>query len=175
MTDLPPSRKYVQTEESRFRSAVSESLAQKIGSSINFINSNQKYDKIFVVNGQYNLLSLPFPGIDGIFVLPDNAEITNAEMYIRIAGSGGDTILDIKYATTPGGSWTSIFSTLPSINYSSGNFSWCYTGSSFPNTTAPVLGTTLLQAGWALRCDIISAQSGAAKGAGIAVYMRPSN
>ena len=154
MSDLPGVRKYVQTEESRFRSAVSESLAQKLGSSINFINTYQKYDKLFMINGYYNNLSIPFYGLDGIFVLPDDAEITNAQMFVRQAGSGGSTQLDIKYATTPGGAWTSIFSTLPAINYSAGNFAWCYNGSSFPNTTAPVLSVTQIQAGWALRCDV---------------------
>ena len=175
MSDLPGVRKYVQTEESRFRSAVSESLAQKLGSSINFINTYQKYDKIFIANGKYNTLSIPFNAIDGIFVLPDDAEITNAQMFIRQAGSGGSTELDIKYATSPGGTWTSIFSTKPAISYAAGDFSWVYNGSSFANTTAPILSVTQLQAGWALRCDILTAQSGDARGTGVVLYMRPSN
>ena len=174
MSDLPGVRKYVQTEETRFRAAVSEALAQKLGSSINFINSFQKYVKQWFINGQYNALSIPFLGIDGMTYVPDNATITNAFMFHRAAGTGGSTSLDIKTATTPGGTFTSIFSTQPSINYAAGNFAFCFTGSSFLNTTAPVLSVTSLNANTVLRCDITSAQSGnTAKGCGLILFMQP--
>lgn len=38
MTDLPSVEAYIQTEATRFRSAVSESLAQDMGSAINYLN-----------------------------------------------------------------------------------------------------------------------------------------
>jgi hypothetical protein len=173
MSDISPVRKNIQVEETRFRAAVSEAFSQKVGSSVNFINTYQKYDKAWFINGKYNLLLIPFDAIDGIFVLPDNALITNAMMFVRQAGSGGSTQLDIKYATAPGGAWTSIFSTPPAITNSAGNYAWCYTGSAFANTTAPVLDVTELEAGWALRCDILAAQTGDARGAGLTLYMQP--
>ncbi len=38
MSNISSSKKYIQVEETRFRSAVSESLEQKIGGSINYLN-----------------------------------------------------------------------------------------------------------------------------------------
>jgi len=173
MSDLAGVRKMIQVEETQYRSAVSEAFAQKLGSSVNFINIAQKYDKGWFVNGTYALLTLPYSAIDGIYLVPDNATITNAMLYVRTAGSSGTTELDIKYATTPGGAWTSIFSTTPKITSAAGNYAWCYTGSAFSNTTAPVLSTTTLNAGSALRCDIIQAQGGTPVGCGLILYMQP--
>lgn len=175
MAEIPALRQQIQIPETQFRAAVSESTWQKIGGSINFINTLQKYDKGFFVNGGYGVLSMPFLGLDGLFVIPDNFKITNVAMAVKTAGSSGSTTMDLKYATTPGGPFTSIFSTTPSINYSAGNYSWCYTGSSFANTTAPVLLTTDLNAGAALRCDILSVMGGTPIGAFLTLYMQPMN
>ena len=174
MTDITPSRQIIQYEETRFRAAVSEATAQKIGGSINFFLENVYEQKSWFLNGQYNVLSIPFVGIDGMEFMFTNALLIDAFMFVRTAGSGGNTSLDLKYATTPGGSFTSIFSTPPSINYQAGNFTWVNVGSSVPNTTAPVLGTTLLTAGTAMRCDILSAQSGAALACGIVLRHQPT-
>lgn len=173
MAEISPIRSNLQIEQAQFRAAVSESILQQAGSSINFINTYQKYDKAFCINGAYNSLSIPFAAIDNILFIPDNALITNAFMFTRKAGSGGTTELDVKYATTPGGSWASVFSTTPKISYAAGDFAWCYTGSSFLNTTAPVLSVTNLNAGMAIRCDIITSQSGDARGAGIVLFLQP--
>ncbi len=172
MSNISPLRNNIQVEETEFLAAVSESTMQKIGGSVNFINQYQKYDKVWCVNGAYSTLSIPFLGIDNLIYLPDNATITNAFMFCRKAGTSGTTTLDIKYATTPGGTFTSIFSTKPSIGYSAGDFSWCYTGSAFANTTAPVLGTANLNANSVLRMDITTAQSGGI-GCGIVLFMQP--
>ena len=119
---------------------------------------------------------MPFAAIDGLYILDRNMDIVTASMFIRAAGTSGSTQLDVKYATAPGGSWTSIFSTLPAISYLAGDFSWCYTGSAFANTTAPVLGVTSLLAGYALRMDIITSQSGStARGTGLNLNFRVSN
>lgn len=173
MADISPVKKNIQIEESRFRSAVSEALAQKLGSSINFINNYQKYDKAWFINGSYNKLTIPYTAVDGIFLIPDNAKIMNAMMYVRTAGSSATTELDIEFATAPGGSWTSIFSTTPKITSAAGNFAFCYTGSAFSGTTAPVLGTTNLDAGMALRCNIKAIQGGSPIGCGVVLYIQP--
>lgn len=173
MSDITASRKNIQVEETRYRSAVSESVAQKLGGSINFINTYQHSEKQWFVNGKYGLLTIPFNAIDGLVLANFNLTIINAFMFVRQAGSGGDTTLDIKYSTTPGGAWTSIFSTKPSINYAAGDFAWCYVSSAFSNTTAPVLSTTSIDAGWVMRCDITSAQSGDARGCGLVLHYKP--
>jgi hypothetical protein len=174
MADLTPSRKNLQVEETRFRSAVSESIVQKAGSSINFINERQHSEKQFFINGNYSAISLPFIAIDGYTFFQFDAEIIDVWMFIQFAGSGGTTELDIKRATTPGGSFSSIFSTTPKISSLAGDGIWIHVGSSFPNTTAPVLALSQVNAGDALRCDLIQAQSGATvNGCGIVVHYRP--
>lgn len=175
MSDLSPVRKNVQVEESRFRSAVSEAVVQKVGSAINFINDFQKFDKQFFLNGAYYTLPTPFLGVDGLTYIPNNARITDVFMFARKAGSGGSTTLDLKFTATPGGTFTSIFSTQPRISYAAGDFSFCYTGSSFSNTTAPVLSTNLLAAGSVVRMDLMGSQTGAPAGCGIVLFMQPSN
>ena len=133
MSEIAPLRSDISVEETQFRSAVSEATLQKIGASINFINTYQEEHKSFWCNGQYNTLSIPFSAIDGL-------------------------------------------STKPAISYLAGSFAWCYTGSAFANTTAPVLSVTSLQAGWALRLDILTAQSGsAARGTGLNLNFRVAN
>jgi len=174
MTAVPPSRQIMQLEELRFRAAVSEATAQKLGSSVNFFLEEIYEQKAWFVNGGYGVLSTPFVGIDGMEFMFTNATLIDAFMFIKTAGSSGSTSLDIKYATTPGGSFTSIFSTPPSINYQAGNYAWVYVGSSFANTTAPILGTTSLLQGTALRCDILSSQGGTPIACGIVLRHQPA-
>lgn len=173
MADVTPLRQNIALPEAQFRAAVSESTIQKIGGSINFINEYQQEHKSWWVNGAYGTLSIPFSAIDGLYILDRRLEVVAASMFIRQAGTSGSTTLDVKYATAPGGAWTSIFSTLPSIQYLAGNFAWCYTGSSFTYTTAPVVSVTTLEAGWALRLDITAAQGGDARGTGLNLNFRP--
>ena len=173
MSDIPPLRLNVQLEETQFRAAVSESTMQKLGGSVNFINDYQHDTKRFEINGRYPLLTTPFNAIDGLDIVLYDMEIIGAAMFVRQAGTGSTTELDLKYATTPGGSFTSIFSTTPKISYLAGDFSWCYVGSAFANTTAPVLSITDLAAGNAMRCDLIGSQSGDARGCGLIIFHRP--
>lgn len=173
MSFITPVRANVTNEETQFRAAVSEATMQKVGSSINFINTYQEEHKSWYLNGSYSTLTVPFAAIDGIFVLDRNVELVSCSMFVRLAGSVGTTELDIKYATAPGGAWTSIFSTTPKIGYLAGNFAWCNTGSSFANTTAPVISVTNLAAGYALRADLIAYQGGGPRGTGINLNFRP--
>lgn len=173
MTAVLPSRQILQYEETRFRAAVSEATAQKMSGSINFFLEEIYQEKQFFVNGNYSLLTTPFIGIDGFDFMFNDTTLYDAFMFIKTAGSSGDTSLDIKYATTPGGSFTSIFSTPPSINYQAGNNFWVYGGTSFVHTTAPVLGVTQLAAGTALRCDILSSQGGTPLACGIILRHQP--
>jgi hypothetical protein len=49
-----------------------------------------------------------------------NLEITGARLYIDVAGSAGDTEIDILVSRS-GGAYTSIFTTKPKVNYAMGN------------------------------------------------------
>ncbi len=179
MSDIASLKKNIQTEEARFRSATSESVAQKLGGSINFINKYQNETKRFEINGKYGLLTLPFAAVDGIDVTLTNTAIYGVSMYVRQAGSGGTTELDLKYATVSGGSWTSMFSTTPKIQSAAGDYVWIYqnlitsTSSALSSTTAPVISVTSLTANYSIRADIIQAQTGDARGCGITIYYAP--
>lgn len=173
MTEITPSRNIIQIEETRFRAAVSEATAQRLGGSMNLILEREYQEKTFYVNGKYGTLTIPFTGIDGLELFLFDSTIINAFFFIKTAGTSGSTTLDIQYATTPGGSFTSIFSTKPSISYLAGDYAWCYVGSAFPNTTAPVLSTDEMDAGWVIRCNIDAVQGGDAVGCGLVLQYQP--
>lgn len=173
MTDIPSSRQFIQTEEVRFRAAVSESVGNRLGGTLNFINNFQYDTKAWFVNGKTYNLTTPFTAIDGLFQSAFNIEVIRVFMYVRQAGGAGTTEFDIEYATTPGGSWSTIFSTTPKINFAAGDFSWCNTGSSFANTTAPVLSVTTFNQGTVFRCNVPQSQTLDARGAGVEIFYRP--
>ena len=173
MTDVADERRLIQVEESRFKFAVSESMIQKIAGSTNFILNRNHQEKQFFANGVYNGYGLPQTFVDGFTFFQYDAEIIDVWAYVQTAGSSGTTELDIKYATTPGGVFTSIFSTTPKITSAAGSNVWVNVGSVLANTTAPVLAVTDVDAGWALRFDIIDAQAGSVYSTGVVVHYRP--
>lgn len=174
-TQVTPVRRMIFFEGARFRSANSEELIQRIGGSINFVNLYQYEVRDFVANGAYNgPVSYPLEAVDGFSFFKFNVEIIDAWAWVQLAGSGGTTELDIKVATAPGGGFASIFSTTPKIDAAAGDNVWVHLGSVVPNTVAPVLATPNLDADWAVRMDIITAQTGVTvNGAGIQLHYRP--
>lgn len=173
-TEIPPVRRNIFVEGARFLSAVSEELIQRLGSSINFINNFQHSEKQFFINGNTSVIALPYSAIDGQTFFQYDAEIIDVWMFVQFAGSGGTTELDIKRATSSGGAFSSIFTTTPKIQSAAGNFAYIHVGSAIPNTTAPVLALTDVDAGDTLRCDIITSQTGpAVNGTGIVIHYKP--
>lgn len=174
MTALLPIKNTIQTEEVRFRAAVSEAVGQRLGETLNFIAQKEYSEKQYFINGIYASLPIPFTAIDGLTLMGFNATLINAFIYIKTAGTSGDTELDIEYNTAPGPTgWTSIFTTKPKINFAAGDYAFCYVGSTFVNTTAPVFSTTNLDQGWVLRCNITSAQAGGAISTGLCLHYQP--
>lgn len=183
MTLIPGSRQLIHVEGTQFRGAVSEELIQRIAKLANFISLYQHSEKQFFLNGYYNALTVPYLGIDGLTVMEFNAEIINAWAFNLEAGAGGTTELDIKRATTPGGAFTSIFSTTPKFTNAAGDNAWIGVGETLAGATAPVMsplnsdGYLEVNAGDALRFDLISAQTGATsagpRSCGILLHYRP--
>lgn len=179
MADLDPERKNIQVEETRFKYAVSESWAQKIGKSINFINDKQHSEKQFFLNGRYAAADIPFLGADGLCIFNYDAEILNVYAFNLEAGGGGTTELDIKRTTASGGAFTSIFSTTPKIASTAGNWAYVGIGDSGTGLTAPVFASVNdndcfeVDAGDALRFDILTAQSDRPRSCGVIVHYRP--
>lgn len=190
MSSIPPKRLDIQQEESRFRFAVSESIAFKLGSSINFVNHRQFDQKEFFLNGPYGeVASPPVLGLDGLYVFPFDAEIINIATFNLVNGSSGTTELDVKLATTSGGAFTSMFATTPKIDSSAGDnaFFLAYiiadipTGQSWtPNPSLPT-GTSggiltsvpfPVSAGNAIRVDLLDRMPGA-ENCGLIIHHRP--
>lgn len=178
MTDIAGERAIIQQEEVRYRAAVSEATGTKIGKSVNFINFYQHSEKQFFANGTYgNAPTFPQTYVDGLIVFNFNAEIINVWAFSSTPGSGGTTELDIKRSTAPGNAFTSIFSTTPKFTSAhSVNGVWVDSAGFQPavtGVTAPVLLTTSVDQGDALRLDIITSMTGVPSNAGITVIYRP--
>jgi hypothetical protein len=192
MADITPVRQNIPLPGSQFLAAVSEYFAQSAGGSVNFQNYFAHEIKEFFLNGPYNVgQSLPQVGVDGLAVFEFNAQIVDVWLFNLVAGSSGNTSIDLKLATSPGGSFSSIFTTPPVINFAAGNNVWVgsvnpsLVGSLYSpsppysppaNTTQGVLnsGLTNLVPAWsALRCDLLSVQGGSPQNCGILVHYRP--
>lgn len=176
MALLADEKNFIDTNETKYRAAVSEATAQKMGKMMNFIGHRSHEIKEFFINGRYGGASAQ-NGLDGLAIFQFDAEIFNIYIFGNVQGSGGTTELDIKHASDPGGAFTSIFSTTPKITSSASNFSWIGIGDTVSGCTAPVLTSSPdsyeVSAGDAIRIDLISAQTGNAENCGIIVHYRP--
>lgn len=172
MADVPPLRRNIQTEESRFRFAVSESIIQKAAGSINFINDRQVLKRDLFLNGPYSIVATPQLGVDGLIVFEFDIKIINVFIFSLVPGASGTTELDLKRATSPGGAFSSIFSTTPKVSSTAAANIWAGAGDVVAGVTAPILSTTDLDADDAVRLDLISAMSGG-QNAGLIMIYRP--
>lgn len=166
-------KKFIYEEEVRYRSAISESTWFKIAGAINFILNRNHQEKAFYVNGEYSEVATPHIFEDGIAIFNFDAEIINAYAFNLVSGTSGDTELDIKIKPQLSGSWTSIFTTKPKINFAAGE-AWIGIGDTVPNCVAPVLTSFPLQVnkGDAIRLDMLQAQVGG-QNCGLLVHYRP--
>lgn len=100
--------------------------------------------------------------IDGIFVLPFPAKITNVILAQEVGGDSADTQVDIKVKPQSTGAFESIFTTKPSINHSAGANTWVGLGDTILNCTAPVLADQerVFDASSGFRMDLLSRQPG---------------
>lgn len=190
MADIEPQRVNVPLPGAQFKAAVSEFIAQAMGGSLNFINYFQHSEKQFFLNGDYSVVAGVQLGVDGLAVFEFDAQIIDVWMFNLVAGSSGTTQLDLKIATTSGGTFTSIFTTKPAISSAAGSNVWV--GAVDPSiigplyspsppysppagTTQPVLDSSLTNAipAWtAIRLDILTKQNHG-ENCGILVHYRP--
>jgi len=125
--------------------------------------NNMAREHSWELNGNYGSLAYPLNNIDSIFLVPYNIKILSVWIYSGTAGSAGTTEFDLKVATTSGGSFTSILSTTGKITSAAGSTVWTDSGSvvgSQTGITKPVLSTTAISAGSAIRWDLIQAMTG---------------
>jgi len=190
MSIIAPQRRLVHQEAVQFRAGVSEDVGTRLGANLN-LHALRQYDvKEFRLNGQYTLVTGPQTDVDGFYIFPFDCEIIQVGYYHGVAGSGGTTELDIKIASTSGGPFSSIFSTTPKIQASAGNDVFALAYAITENTLGQVWaaasqpsGVTgavlsggapfLVNAGQAIRLDILSKQTGNPQQTGILIYFRP--
>jgi len=113
----------------------------------------------FLANGSYRVGN----GVDGSTVLPYNYQIINVYASSDTVGTSGTTELDIEVQSSPGGTWTSIFSTTP--KFTSSSVSGAYTQvlpvpPAQTGVTAPVISTATITAGSRIRMNILQAMVG---------------
>lgn len=189
MADIAVERKMIQEEEVANRAAVSESLLYRTGAAINFINKRQYDTRKICLDGSYWVVTVPQTGVEALEPFPFDIEVFNIAMYNMIAGSGGTTELDVQVTSSSGGSFSSIFTITPKIastagnnNYflmkdASGSFNVAGTGQTIPTWSASYISGTTghlnIDAGSALRVDLVQKQSGTPENCGIILYFRP--
>jgi hypothetical protein len=176
MGDVPILRRNVKEEEIRYRAAISENTFYKIGGAINFINERAYLVRDLFANGRYASFGMPQTSIDGFVFFEYDVELLSVWCFNKTAGSGGFTEFDLKRYTAPGGVGTSIFSTTPKIYATTGNNQWVNTAgivTATPPNVQGVLSVVNLNAGDALGFDILTAQSGNPKDAGVVIHFRP--
>jgi len=130
----------------------------------------------FKLNGNYGSISTPNLELDGYCFFNYAATILNVWAYSVVAGASGTTTIDLQYTTSPGGSFTSIFSTPASFTSAAASSNYVDAqGVVTPGTgvTAPVLSTSNLPAGSAIRMSILSVMAGASD-CGIVIQFNPT-
>lgn len=178
MSNLAESRQDLELEDVAYRASVSEAVANKIGTSINFINRRQCDQHAWHLNGDYTL-GAGSVGTDGIFVFLFDAEIIGFSYYNQETGASGTTEVDVHWLSGGDTDEGSIFSTLPSVDSTAANGTYTLYDQLNTNTisnptghTLAVLSKTDFVSGDALRLDLDTVMSGA-NGFQLIIHYRP--
>lgn len=179
MAVLPDNQADIFSEETKFRAAVSEATMQKVGSAMNFINHKYLLQKMFYINGPYDKANgLPFLGVDGMDGYPYNIEVVDVMFFSNVKPTSGTLELDVQFATSSGGAFTSIFTTTPKAISTSSNFAYVYASSGATPTgiTKPVLtgATVAIPARSAIRCSLVQKAVGG-QNCGVIIFYKVVN
>lgn len=140
--------------------------------SVDAASLNIQSEHAWELNGSYSALSYPLTAIDSTFFAPYNLTITSVWIYNGTAGSSGSTTYDLKVAS-PGGAYSSILSTLGAIASTAASNIWTDSGSvvaAQTGVTKPVLSTTSITAGRAIRFDMTTSMGGSPTDARIRIF-----
>lgn len=174
MADINASRNIIQIEETSFRSALSESLMQRMGAVTNFISKFQHLTYQFNANGQYFIAPVPVLGFDGIMAVQFDIEITGLAVWAEKNQGSGSTVIDLHRLTGGNTDAGSIFGTKITVPNSAADFIYATKDLVVPanygsgDITLPTFNVTQLNAGDALRADLDSVMS---LGENISVYL----
>lgn len=171
-------KKYIYSEEVDRNTGVNQSTWRKIGGAINFILNRTHEVKRFTINGAFGQLppsQYPFTFVDGVHVFEYDAEIFNIWTYNKSTGGTGTTELDLKKAPAGSPTFTSILTTTAKIQPTAAAGIRFKLGDVATGIVAPVMTANplLVNAGDAIRMDLITAISGVNGGAGMIIHFRP--
>lgn len=127
------------------------------------------------LNGVYSGLTYPLLNIDAIFFAPYNLTITSVWIYNETAGSGGTTEFDLKKATSSGGAFSSICSVTGKITSAAASGVWTDSNSvvgAQTGVTKLTLSSATMNAGDALKWDLIQSMTGSPAGARIRIFYK---
>ncbi len=126
--------------------------------------------QVLKANGRYRVGN----GVDDLMIFEQAATITAIFIQTGAIGTSGTTELDLKLATTSGGSFISILSTTGKVASTATSNVWTDNGSivgAQTGVTKPVISTTSIPAGGALRFDLLQTMVGGAD-ASITVFYK---
>jgi len=165
MSNLTETRQDIELEDVAYRASVSEAVANKLGSSVNFINRRQYDTHSWHINGDYST-GTGSVGLDGIFPFLFDVEIVGFSYYAGNVGISGTTSIDVHWLNAGGSDNGTIFSTKPSISsvaapgeYTLYNQLTSTIISNPTGHTLAVLSKTTFNSGDALRLDLDSTMS----------------
>ena len=180
MAAVPDRRILIQQEEVKYRASVSEATLTRVAATSNFIANRQYDSRGFFLNGPYSTGGIQ-TSVDGAWALLFDVELVGIMMFNHVAGVSGVTTLDVRRFTasnTPVGG-TSIFTTKPSLSFTSGNNSFLFKDllnnvdlQNPTGATMPVVSTVNLNRGDMLTINIDAGQT-RAENCGLVLYYRP--
>ena len=155
-TFIADERASVYQEETDYKSALSEALLTKLGSSINFINNRVTIPYVYEFAGPFHPIA---GGEGGILALINNSAVVGIAGRLRLSGSSGTSTLDI-HLERAGSDLGTILSTKLSISSAAPNSAYFWknlidagSGAS-AGVTLPVFSTTDFNQGDILRADL---------------------
>jgi hypothetical protein len=126
------------------------------------------------LNGIYSNLTYPLLNIDSVFFAPYDVTILSVWIYSGTAGSGGTTEFDLQVASS-GGPFATILSTTGKITSAAASGVWTDSGAVIgaqTGVTKPVISTSTITAGQAIRWDLISSMTGSPEDARIRIFYK---
>lgn len=138
----------------------------------NIPNSDREH--AWELNGNYPSLTFPLDNIDSEFLAPYNLNITSVWIYSGTAGASGTTEFDLL-VKDPGGSYASILSTTGKIDSTAASDIYTDSGSVVGAQTGvvkPVIGTSSINAGQAIKWNLVQSMDAPAADARIRIFYR---
>ncbi len=176
MADITPARENIDERLAKFNAALSEAFFFLVGGAINFINDRHFERHSWNLNGSTTLANTD--GLDGMFVIPFDMEITALTMSLQTSGSSGSVTPDIHWFSDSGVDEGSIFSTRPAIASTAGDDAFLgrnlVTSNDKTGTgiTLPVFSKTEFNEFDALKFNLDTTQV-AARDLNVTIFFRP--